>query len=136
MPTLYAAVMLRQITASILTPLAMRVPGNLLCGVEPAPAHGRAAGSALVPLTTPTLGASVVREPSTALASTNDIRARLRALPDTAKRAHAVSRAHAWADILRHMDRTAEPEFCGCPTTAPRPPSRAPFGPPGTGSHG
>jgi hypothetical protein len=47
--------------------------------------------------------------------SANDIRARLRGLPDTAKRAQAVSRARTWADILQHMDATGEPEFCGCP---------------------
>jgi hypothetical protein len=46
--------------------------------------------------------------------SANDIRARLQGLPDIAKRAHAVSRARAWAEILQHMDSTEEPEFCGC----------------------
>jgi hypothetical protein len=49
-----------------------------------------------------------------AFESANDIRARLRGLPDTAKRAQAVSRARTWAEILQHMDATGEPEFCGC----------------------
>ena len=49
-----------------------------------------------------------------AFESANDIRARLRGLPDTAKRAQAVNRARTWADILQHMDATGEPEFCGC----------------------
>jgi hypothetical protein len=47
--------------------------------------------------------------------SANDIRARLRGLPETAKRAQAVNRARTWADILQHMDTTGEAEFCGCP---------------------
>ena len=56
-----------------------------------------------------------------AFESANDIRARLRGLPDTAKRAHAVSRARTWADILVHMDGTGEEEFCGhlCDNTPP-----------------
>jgi hypothetical protein len=53
--------------------------------------------------------------------SANDTRARLRGLPDIAKRAHATARARTWADILRHMDQTGEDQFCGhpCDTTPP-----------------
>jgi hypothetical protein len=53
--------------------------------------------------------------------SANDTRARLRGLPDTAKRAHATARARTWAGILRHMDQTGEGQFCGhpCDTTPP-----------------
>jgi hypothetical protein len=65
--------------------------------------------------------ADVEQRASRAFESANDVRARLRGLPDMAKRAHAVSRAHAWADILAHMDRTGEPEFCGCPHDATPP---------------
>jgi hypothetical protein len=57
-----------------------------------------------------------------AFEAASDARARLRGLPDTAKRAHAVTRARAWADILAHMDATGEPEFCGCPHE-PAPPA-------------
>jgi hypothetical protein len=46
--------------------------------------------------------------------SANDIRARCRGLPDAGKRAAAASRARTWAEILRHMDATGGPEFCGC----------------------
>jgi hypothetical protein len=65
--------------------------------------------------------AEVEQRAQRAFESANDIRARLRGMPDTAKRAHAVSRAHAWADILPHMDRTGEPDFCGCPHDATPP---------------
>jgi hypothetical protein len=58
--------------------------------------------------------AEIEQRAQRAFESANDIRARLRGLPDTAKRAHAVSRARTWADILQHMDTTGEPEFCGC----------------------
>jgi hypothetical protein len=53
--------------------------------------------------------------------SANDIRARQRGLPDTAKRAHSTARARTWADILRHMDQAGEGEFCGhlCDNTPP-----------------
>ncbi len=56
--------------------------------------------------------------------SANDTRARLRGLPDTAKRAHATARARTWADILRHMDQTGEGEFCGHPCDNTPPPAR------------
>jgi hypothetical protein len=59
--------------------------------------------------------AEVEQRARNAFESANDIRARLRGLPDTAKRAQAVSRARTWADILHHMDTTGETEFCGCP---------------------
>jgi hypothetical protein len=58
--------------------------------------------------------AEVEQRARQSFASANDIRARLRGLPDTAKRADAVSRARTWADILWHMDGTGEPQFCGC----------------------
>jgi hypothetical protein len=58
--------------------------------------------------------AEIEQRARNAFESANDIRARLRGLPDTAKRAHAVSRARTWADILQHMDATGEPEFSGC----------------------
>jgi hypothetical protein len=59
--------------------------------------------------------AEVEQRARRAFESANDIRARLRGLPDTAKRAHAVTRARTWADILHHMDSTGEPQFCGYP---------------------
>lgn len=59
--------------------------------------------------------AEVEQRAQRAFESANDIRARLRGLPDTAKRVQAVSRARTWADILQHMDATGEGEFCGCP---------------------
>ena len=59
--------------------------------------------------------AEVEQRAQRAFESANDIRARLRGLPDTAKRADAVTRARTWADILHHMDATGEPQFCGCP---------------------
>jgi hypothetical protein len=52
--------------------------------------------------------------PRQAFQSANDIRARHRGLPDAGKRAAAASRARTWAEILRHMDATGEPKFCGC----------------------
>jgi hypothetical protein len=59
--------------------------------------------------------AEIERRARNAFESANEIRARLRGLPDTAKRAQAVSRARTWAEILQHMDATGETEFCGCP---------------------
>jgi hypothetical protein len=58
--------------------------------------------------------AEIEQRAQRAFESANDIRARLRGLPDTAKRAQAVNRARTWADILQHMDATGEPQFCGC----------------------
>jgi len=49
-----------------------------------------------------------------AFESANEIRGRYRGLPEVGKRAAAVSRARTWAQVLRHMDATGEPEFCGC----------------------
>jgi hypothetical protein len=59
--------------------------------------------------------AEIEQRARNAFESANDIRARLRGLPDTAKRAQAVTRARTWAEIIQHMDTTGEPEFCGCP---------------------
>jgi hypothetical protein len=59
--------------------------------------------------------AEVEQRARRAFESANGIRAHLRGLPDTAKRAHAVSRARTWADILHHMDTTGEEQFCGYP---------------------
>jgi hypothetical protein len=59
--------------------------------------------------------AEIEQRARNAFDSANDIRARLRALPGTAKRAQAVTRARVWAEILQHMDTTGEPEFCRCP---------------------
>lgn len=58
--------------------------------------------------------AEVEQRARQAFQSANDIRARHRGLPDAGKRAAAASRARTWAEILRHMDATGEPEFCGC----------------------
>jgi hypothetical protein len=58
--------------------------------------------------------AGVERRAQQAFQSANDIRARHRGLPDAGKRAAAASRTRTWAEILRHMDTTEEPEFCGC----------------------
>ncbi len=58
--------------------------------------------------------AEVEQRARQAFESANEIRARYRGLPDTGKRAAAASRARTWAQILRHMDATGEPEFCGC----------------------
>jgi hypothetical protein len=66
--------------------------------------------------------AEVEQRAQRAFDSANDTRARLRGLPDTAKRAHAVTRARTWADILQHMDATGEPQFCGYPYD-PTPPA-------------
>jgi hypothetical protein len=58
--------------------------------------------------------AEVEQRARQAFESANEIRARYRGLPDAGKRAAAVNRARAWAEILWHMDATEEPEFCGC----------------------
>jgi len=58
--------------------------------------------------------AEVERRARQAFESANEIRARYRSLLDAERRAGAVSRARTWAEILRHMDATGEPEFCGC----------------------
>jgi hypothetical protein len=57
--------------------------------------------------------AEVEQRARQAFQSANDIRARCRGLPDAGKRAAAASRARTWVEILRHMDATGEPEFCG-----------------------
>jgi hypothetical protein len=67
--------------------------------------------------------AEVEQRAQRAFDSANDIRARLRGLPDTAKRAQAASRARTWAEILQHMDSTGEEEFCGYPYDGGTPPA-------------
>jgi hypothetical protein len=58
--------------------------------------------------------AEVEQRARQAFEAANEIRARYRSLLDAEKRAGAVGRARAWAEILHHMDATGEPEFCGC----------------------